>query len=173
MSDAQIQLDNARKLFEAGRYAQALEIYSSIVEADAYQAFAFSERGRCNFRMGLLDAALADVSRAIELSPETASYRFTRGRYCFEASRFHDACANFRAVIDLEAGQQEQPFSEAAALFRAEANLQLKQFEEALRDCTKVTRQTSLYGRGKLLTRADIERDARAGLAARDGAGGL
>ena len=171
MPDARIRLDNARKLFDAGRYAQAAENYSAVVAADATCAFAFSERARCHYRMGLLNMALADVSRAIELSPQTASYRFTRGRYCLEAGQFHDGCVNFAAVIDLEDGQQERPFSEAAALFRAEANLELKQFKEALRDCTRIRDDISLYVRGRLRTRADIERDARAGLAAYKGTG--
>lgn len=164
MSDARVRLDNARKLFELKRYPQAAELYSAAIAADASQAAVFAERARCHYRMGCFAQAIADLARAVELSPQTASYYFTRGRYCVEAGQFEEACRDFTTVLDLEQPEQERPFSEAAAFFRAEANLHLRRFKEAIHDCSKVRDHTSLYVLGRVRTKDEIARDATAGL---------
>jgi len=164
MSSIRTQLDNASKLFDAKKYAQAAELYSAVIAADMTQPAAYSERARCHYQMGHLDQALADLSRAIELSPRRAAYHFTRGRYYLEAGRFHDACNDFSAVLDLERGNEVRRFSKAGAFFRAEANLKLGRYEEALRDCSEIGEDLGLYVLGRMRTRNEIMRDARAGL---------
>lgn len=163
MSNIRIQLDKASKLFAAGKHAQAIDLYSAVIATDPEEPTAYRERARCHYRMGQLDEALADLSRAIELAPSPGTY-FTRGRYCLEASRFHDACADFSNVLELERGREERPFFEAAAFFRAEAHVNLGRFEEALRDCMEIREDFSLYVLGRMRTRNEIIENAKAGL---------
>lgn len=164
MSTTRIQLDNADKLFRTEKYMQATELYSAVIATGMELPTAYSNRGRCYYRMGQINEALADLSRAIDLSPRTTSYRFTRGRYHLEAGLFEDACADFSNVLELERGSEQRPFFEAAVLFRAEANLNLHRFADSLRDCTEIKGDFSLYILGRLRTRDEIMQDARAGL---------
>ena len=163
MSNIRIQLDNASKLFDAGSYMQAAELYSTVIAAKTTESTAYSGRARCYYRLGQLNLALAELARAIELAPRPGTY-FTRGRYHLEAGRFHDACVDFSNVLELERELQERPFFEAAAFFRAEANLNLGRFEDALRDCAEIKEDFSLWVLGRVRTRDEIIRDAKAGL---------
>jgi tetratricopeptide (TPR) repeat protein len=164
MSNTEAQLDLAWKLFKTAKYAEAADILSSIIATDANVPSAYSKRARCYHRMGNPDQALSDLSRAIELSPRSAAYYFTRGRYYFEIGEFHKAHSDFTNVLGLEEGKAEQPFLESALFFRADVNCKLKRFEDALKDCSKIRNDFSLYVLRHMRTRDEVISDAMAGL---------
>jgi tetratricopeptide (TPR) repeat protein len=164
MSNAETQIDLAWTLFKTAKYAEAVDILSSVIATDAKIPSAYSKRARCYHRMGSLDQALADLSRAIDLSPENAAYYFTRGRYYFEKGEIHKSHSDFSDVLRLEEGKAEQPFRESALFFRAEVNCKLEHFEDALEDCSKVRKDFSLYVSGCMRTKSEIINDASAGL---------
>ena len=164
MSAIETQLEHAWTLFKARRYAEAAEMLSAVIAIDVTIPAAYSKRARCYHRMEDHGQALSDISRAIELSPKTAAYHFTRGRYYFEVGQFHEACDDFSNVVNLESGLENKPFLEAALFFRAEANFKRKRFEEAFRDCSEIKEDFGLYVLGRMRTRNEIVRDVTAGL---------
>src|SRR5581483_3385855 len=147
------QLNLAWELYRARKFEAAVEALTALIASHALVPSAYSKRAKCYQRMGYLDRALADLSRAIELSPTTSGYYFTRGRYRLGAGQLQEACNDFTVVVQLEKAKEEQPFLEAARFFRAETNLQLGRFDHALRDCSEIREDFSLFVSGRMRTR--------------------
>jgi tetratricopeptide (TPR) repeat protein len=59
----------ARKLIQEERFAEAIEPLSQAVRLDPYLATAFNARGYANYRLKKLPQAIADFDQAIKLNP--------------------------------------------------------------------------------------------------------
>jgi len=64
--------EEAENLRRAGQYLKAVEKYSALIQGQPNEARGYIERGRTFWRMGDLDAAIADLDRAVALAPMKA-----------------------------------------------------------------------------------------------------
>lgn len=86
--------------FQAGRFDRAIEVWSELVSEDAQVAEALAE---AHFRRSLStsdkDSQIADLRRAIDLSPETVQYHYLLGLTLHRAGDIPAAIECYRTVL--------------------------------------------------------------------------
>ncbi len=121
------------------RYREAHADFSKAIELDPQDADNYSKRGECladwykDARYDdLLNQALADFDRAIELGGENSTYRIERARVLLTADRFDEAIADFSRGVAVD------PDSFYSYSQRGQAYLDAGHYaQEAERDFTK------------------------------------
>lgn len=68
-----------------GKYEEAIRDYTTAIEIQPTNAYAFYNRGISFDRQENFRAAIADFSRAIELQPDNADFFHNRG-FCYRKS---------------------------------------------------------------------------------------
>jgi tetratricopeptide (TPR) repeat protein len=116
----------AQALHQAGRLAEAQELYEQVLRADPRHAEALHLLGYLWFQKGDIARALDMIGRAVELQPKSASFRYNRGLILQQAGRLDDAAVDFRQVAAL------QPADPGAWESLGETLLALGRQEEAL-----------------------------------------
>lgn len=91
----------------------------------------YKNRGNANFVMGEYDAAVADYSKAIEMSPADSTTYFSRGMAYFNKKNFIPAIGDFDKVIELDPSESMAYFNRGVALENT------GKFEKALEDLKK------------------------------------
>ena len=91
-------------------------------------AAAYSNRAGAYMKLGQVERAIADYTKAIELTPNSAAALSGRGRAHLAAHRPHGAIRDFTRAVGLDAR-----FS-AAYRSRAEAKMAIERYEEAIED---------------------------------------
>jgi tetratricopeptide (TPR) repeat protein len=136
-----------------GRYDLAVLAYDEALREPglppARQASIYCDRGVAKWRLKQLDAALADLTKAVSLSPEYAPAYNNRGTVYMELNRIEDAHKDFDRAIALSPG-----FG-AAYNNRGNANQKLKRLDAAAADFRKAieimpTSAIPHNGRGKI-----------------------
>jgi tetratricopeptide (TPR) repeat protein len=110
--------------------------------------------------LGRHQDALKDISKAVELDPNSAGNYFTRERRYLLSDELQAAVRDLTRAIELEEPEHDRPFSEAARFFRAEAYLRLGRCDLALADCAALPEEFALYVKG-MRSRKDIELEAK------------
>jgi tetratricopeptide (TPR) repeat protein len=86
--------------FQAGRFDRAIEVWSELVSEDAQVAEALAE---AHFRRSLSasdkESQIADLRRAIDLSPETVQYHYLLGLTLHRAGDIPSAIECYRTVL--------------------------------------------------------------------------
>ncbi len=72
-------LEAALAKHSGGRLSEAAELYSRFLAAEPGHADALHLRGMARFALGDLDAAVDDVSAAIEIQPDKADFHANHG----------------------------------------------------------------------------------------------
>lgn len=135
-------------------YTQALPLFDDGVERDRSMAAPYVARGLLNYDMDDFDAALADFTRAAELSGRSSSARYNRGRILFRNGDFSAALAEFDAASRLAANSYSRTASSAYHRRKCEVRAALGvELEEALSLCNRAVRNMrnapeSLVSRG-------------------------
>ncbi|MBQ4132904.1 MAG: tetratricopeptide repeat protein [Desulfovibrionaceae bacterium] len=83
---------------KSGRSAQAVASYSQALKFDPGFLPAIAGRGTAYLRLNLLDLALADFSRAIELDPENPDNYMARASALLMQEDFPSMCRDFRTA---------------------------------------------------------------------------
>jgi tetratricopeptide (TPR) repeat protein len=83
----------------AGDYAGASDTVSQLIELDGTDAGAFARRGEIAVKQKKFDEALADIRRAIEMSPDKPDYRVVLGKALQEAGDLDGAAKELAAVV--------------------------------------------------------------------------
>jgi tetratricopeptide (TPR) repeat protein len=104
------QRDTADELFNAGEYQQAIEAYDRVLAENPQDYYAYGQRGECYRMLSRYDEAIADFTRAIELSPGYARAYFNRGTARARAGDQAGAALDWRAAIEGE----RDPWARAA-----------------------------------------------------------
>jgi tetratricopeptide (TPR) repeat protein len=91
-------------------------------------------RGECNLGLRHVTQAIADLTRAIELSPHQASAFQSRGQAYLDTGKVEEALADFTKAIELN------PANPEALQSRAGIYLTRKQYVEAIADCDAAMR---------------------------------
>ena len=76
--------------------------YSSDIELDPNDAYAYYNRGNSKHELGDHDGAIADYDRAIELNPENAGAYFLRGNAKSKLGNKRGAAADRKQAIELD-----------------------------------------------------------------------
>lgn len=92
-----------RALMEAqnGNHAEAITLFSELIERNPDNASHYSNRGLVYFQSGEVAAALADYNRAIELNPRLDSAYNNRANYYAAQGQFLEAILDYDIALDL------------------------------------------------------------------------
>jgi tetratricopeptide (TPR) repeat protein/SAM-dependent methyltransferase len=96
------QLQAASRLAQAGRFAEALELYRAALARAPDDAEATHFLGVCLARCGRRDEGLPLVERSVRLAPQNTLYLQNFGLLLAEAGELGAAEAQFRNLLDLE-----------------------------------------------------------------------
>ncbi|MCX6971676.1 MAG: tetratricopeptide repeat protein [Verrucomicrobia bacterium] len=92
-------VDQARKLFEQGRFGDAEKLYQQIVDSAPNNYFALSNLGVTQIQVRKLSAAEVALKKAIEINPKDAFAATNRGIVYCKQGRFDDAVAALKEAI--------------------------------------------------------------------------
>lgn len=144
-----IVIDFARYMQSLDRFEDANALYNQYLQRYPNDVQVLRERAMARQKAGLIDLAIEDLGRAIDLAPGDMSYRLARAYVYHDNARFDDAVRDYTAAI--EGGR-----SDADTLYRrALAYYALNRVDEAIADYTaalgKNPRLAEAYrGRGLL-----------------------
>lgn len=110
-------------------YEAAIKNASKAIEIDPTQHVPYFNRAWSYKRVGKFDAALADLSTAIELSPTPDS-----GYYTMRGATWYDKREFAHAIDDCAKAIETEPDCSPAFCLRANALVQLGEYDAALRD---------------------------------------
>lgn len=140
--------DRAVAYLDLGASDRAVADYSAAIRL-APTAALYHARARAHGSAGNLEAAIADGTEALALSPENAALLIARARALLDAGRAEEA------RIDLSRALEIAPESTEALLLRASVHARGGAFAPALADCDEAVRldpdsAAALFHRGGL-----------------------
>jgi len=94
----------------------------------------YNNLARSSANAGDYDGAIGHFTKAIELAPNNAEYRFNRGWNCMKVQRFEMAIEDFSVVL------RANPIDDEAYHYRATAYQNTGAFSEALNDMNEAIR---------------------------------
>jgi serine/threonine-protein kinase len=102
--------DQADAAYHAGRYEEALRLYSEVIAADPANISAYLNRGNCYSELGQLDVALQDYELAIqqaqaigasENDPAMAYILYNRGYVYYKAKEYRKSLDDFEHIASI------------------------------------------------------------------------
>ena len=127
-SDAAIDYNLALGYRLAGRFIDADAAINRALEVTPDDPHAIRQKAKIGLGLGELDAALAEIERAIRLDPTVLSFRYTRGSILSARGEFDAATADFTAALP------EYPDDAAILVDRSYAYFRADDDERALSD---------------------------------------
>ena len=104
----------------AGRYAEAKAAFDEALQASAA---ALANRGVARARLGDLDGAIDDYTRALELAPGDGDILFDRGNAWAAKGEYQRAMADFRRAAETDPRRAQALFRNAAIELQREPNV--------------------------------------------------
>lgn len=104
----------------AGRYAEAKAAFDEALQASAA---ALANRGVARARLGDLDGAIDDYTRALDLAPGDGDILFDRGNAWAAKGEYHRAMADFRRAAEADPRRAQALFRNAAIELQREPNV--------------------------------------------------
>jgi tetratricopeptide (TPR) repeat protein len=86
---------------QEGHYAEAIAMFSELIERHPQNANYYSNRGLVYFQSGQANEAIADYNRAIELNPRLDSAYNNRANYYAAQGHFLEAILDYDTALDL------------------------------------------------------------------------
>lgn len=157
MENGQQAFDRGSKLLNEGQYDEAIQAFDKAIALDPGSAHAYSLRGSAHSDRNDQEKAIADITKAIELSKESgdqallAEFYFNRALAQSRAQHYKEGIADFDSAIAINPNDPDYYNSRARARFYAgDAAASLKDAEEALslNQEKDERRARSLFARG-------------------------
>jgi len=104
----------------AGRYAEAKAAFDEALQASAA---ALANRGVARARLGDLDGAIDDYTRALDLAPGDGDILFDRGNAWAAKGEYQRAMADFRRAAETDPRRAQALFRNAAIELQREPNV--------------------------------------------------
>src|SRR2546428_684686 len=104
----------------AGRYAEAKAAFDEALPASAA---ALATRGVARARLGDLDGAIDDYTRALDLAPGDGDILFDRGNAWAAKGEYHRAMADFRRAAEADPRRAQALFRNAAIELQREPSV--------------------------------------------------
>ena len=117
-------IQRGKELYKAGRKEEAVRAFSAAIEADPSNADAYTFRGSALNSLQRYSEAIADQTKAIELSPTALAYYYRGNTY-------HMAGQSRRGLADIEQSLRLDPSNARAQENRRFLMLYLEQHSEA------------------------------------------
>eukprot|EP00753_Platysulcus_tardus_P001127 PLAT11082.1.p1 GENE.PLAT11082.1~~PLAT11082.1.p1 ORF type:complete len:428 (+),score=237.79 PLAT11082.1:31-1314(+) len=92
--------------FKAGRYEEAVELYTSAIERDGENATYYCNRAGAYSGLGKWEAASKDAKKAVTLRPRYAKAHVRLGTALYNRKRFSQALASFQQALKLNPDSQ-------------------------------------------------------------------
>ncbi len=93
---------DAYDLYLAGKFQDAIDVYTQILQLDPNNYFAFHNRGICYAEMGDRDTAIRDLNDSIRVNPNYGHAYFTRGFIYTEAGDDRNAFRNYLKAAEVD-----------------------------------------------------------------------
>lgn len=149
-----------RRLLDSRAYEDAVAACSEAVERYPDQGRFYYSRAQAKLLSGGRNpdftAAIEDVSRAIELSPEEPTGRFFRGIWSLELGDWSRAAEDLAEAVALEEVVGSNYYVDSARLLRALALRELGDANRAKAEVAKCHPSASFYARRRLWKVGDI-----------------
>jgi tetratricopeptide (TPR) repeat protein len=100
-SPGRAAFDDGVRLYREGYYTSARDAFDTAVRQEPRNATAFNNRGVARVRLGDLNGAVLDYTRAMELAPADAEIVFNRGNAYAAAGNLPAAVNDFTAAVTL------------------------------------------------------------------------
>jgi len=162
--DFYMNIEDAYKLAKSGKYDEAIEICTAYIEAYPDRREGYKQRSYILARAQLWEDAIIDVNTLIKMGHEEPDDYFSRGRWHLMAGNVSSAIDDFSKIIEIEGVLQRKYYTESAYFYRATACIEIGFFQRAIDDCEKIRDGFKVHLMGKLVTKADILSEAKAGL---------
>ena len=101
-TEASEPFDRAVALHEAGRFAEAIELYRSVVEAEGEDPVVLELLGTALAAIGDSSGALRQLDRSIELDPSSATVFLQRGAVRESLGEIFGAIEDYRVAVRIE-----------------------------------------------------------------------
>src|SRR5437899_5903267 len=108
----------------AGRYAEAKAAFDEALQASAA---ALANRGVARARLGDLDGAIDDYTRALDLAPGDGDILFDRGNAWAAKGEYHRAMADFRRAAETDPRRAQALFRNAAIELQREPSVRSRE----------------------------------------------
>jgi tetratricopeptide (TPR) repeat protein len=105
--------------YREGQYREAFGAFDAAVRRAPQSAAAYSNRGAARIRLGDIDGAIVDYTRAMELTPGDAELFFNRGNAYVAGGHPTFAIADYTRALELRAGYAAAHFNRGSARARA------------------------------------------------------
>lgn len=161
-------LQDARKAASAGDSQRAVALLSEVIQADPKVAAAYYLRGRERFRLGEVDASLADFDRYVQLQPDVEPRQWERGISCYYAGKYKQGARQFELYQTFHANDVENSVWRYLCMARSDGVQKARAAMLPIRNDRRVP-MMEIYRlfRGQLAPR-DVMQAARAGEPAAD-----
>ncbi len=101
---------------KAGRFKEAVDIYSEAIKKNPRSVEAYDWRGMAYDELNELDKALADYNEAIKLAPEYADAYNNRGEVFRKKKMYREATGDYRKALQLDSSFAEAHYNMALVL---------------------------------------------------------
>ncbi len=115
--NAQPLKERAEKLFESGKYAEALECYGKLKMFPRFSSSALIGSARCHQKLSDHEPALQALDAVIAREPRNAEAHYYRGHSYFAKKEFDKALADYSASIEAAPKVVRYYYARAAAYF--------------------------------------------------------
>lgn len=110
-SPGRAAFDDGVRLYREGYYTSARDAFDTAVRQEPRNATAFNNRGVARARLGDLNGAVLDYTRAMELAPTDAETVFNRGNAYAAAGNLPAAISDFTTAVTLRPGYSQAYFN--------------------------------------------------------------
>lgn len=115
----------ARILTHTGKPAEAIPLWNSYIDTNAFSADAWLQLAQCQYQLGLCQDALQSAEYAIAIDSKLPDSYLAAGNALFAIGRSSEAIEHFEKFLDLAPGDAQGELLLAAVLFTEE------QYDEA------------------------------------------
>lgn len=98
----EILIERGQHYLSEGKYAQASEVYKSVLKLQPAMISAHRGRGNALFELKKYDEALASYNKALEIDPQDASGHVDKGYTLLRLHRYQDALTAYQEALRLE-----------------------------------------------------------------------
>lgn len=124
----------ADQLITKGNYRQALPILTQVIKANPKAKDAYVKRAAILAESKMLTPAIADMSRAIEVSPDDARIRNTRGYFYLSQQKLKEALQDFSDAIGIDMNYAEPHNNRGLVrIASGDHKTAVKDFDEAIK----------------------------------------
>lgn len=131
-------LRSSTSLASAGKFAEALAICAWLIEDADTEVAGLRQSAAVKQQMHDVNGAIQDLQKVVTLFPHEPADFYFLGILLLKNGSTTDSIHAFSAAIKADAEAESVYYTEPALLFRAEANLKVCNYEEAIADVSSL-----------------------------------